>query len=194
MIISDFPSDIIISNVQLKHNTPVFYNESISLVGSSKDRGMHRIEGSFDVTMYTEASKRSFEAFLLKARGRLNTFKLPISTGRFVSSTVQSNPTLDGVHNIGSTSLILNAFSGSISAGDLFNVINDNKSYMALDDLTSFGTIEIYPPLRKLSPDNAQLNFVDPYVLIRLESDIQMIDYTESGNIHVCTLNFKEAL
>lgn len=189
-----FPSDLIISNMSINHNTPNFYNESINMVGSSQDRGIHRLEGSFDVSIISERHQKAFEGFLLKVRGKLKPFYLTLARGRFTSSEVLSTPTLNGSHGIGENILSLKAFSGNIRSGDMFTILNEDKVYIALDDRTGAGDVEIYPPIRKTFVDSTPLNFINFKILMRLSSDIQSIDYEESGLIHTATINFQEAL
>ena len=187
----NLPSNLIISNVQIKHDTPVFYNESINRKGNSYDRGVHQLKGSFDVTIQTEEHQRAFESFLIKARGRLNPFY--ISLGKRFSTNI-NNLFLDGIHSIGQNQLGFGLGVGTIYDGTMFTLANDDKVYMTVQDYTHAQPIEIFPPLRKAQPDGAAATFRDIKVLARLESDIQMVDYEEAGLMHTSTLNWIEVL
>jgi len=187
------PTNLIVSNVQVKHYTPTFYNESINLKGTSKDRLLHRIEGSFDVNVVGTAAQKSLESFLLKVRGRFKPFYFDLGA-RFTSETVTSTVTVSGAYTAGDTLITLGAFTGSVSDGDLFTVANDNKVYMAMETESSGGILEIFPPLMKNIPDATVLDFTNVNVYARLDEDVQSISYEEAGLIHMMTINFKEAL
>jgi hypothetical protein len=188
------PSSLIVSDIILSHNTPVYYTESLNLSARSIDRGIHRIEGTFTVTTETNANKRALEAFLMKIRGRLNPFYLDLPD-RFKSDTVTSTfITANVAGTAGDNTISVDAFSGSISSGDMFNILNDDKTYIALSDLSGAGTIDIFPPVRKNFADNTQLDFLTTKILVRFREDIQSVNYTFGGLIHTSTFNWMEAL
>lgn len=187
----NFPEDLIISNLQIKHDTPVFYNESINRKGTSYDRGVHQLKGSFDLTISTENDQRRFESFLLNIRGRFNPFYLDLGK-RF--STNVNDLFLDGSHSIGQSQLTFDLGAGVIPNGTVFNLANDDKVYMMIQDYLHASPVNIYPPLQKAQPNGAPAAFRNVKVLARLESDVQMIDYEESGLVHTITLNWIEAL
>jgi hypothetical protein len=188
------PSNLIVSDIILAHNTPAYYTESLNLGGRSIDRGIHRIEGSFNITTDSSANKRGLEAFLLRVRGRTNPFFLDLPD-RFKSDTVLSTfVQANAAGTAGDNTISVDAFSGSIAAGDMFNLINDDKTYIALGDLTGAGTIDIFPPVRKSFVDNTQLDFLTTKILVRFREDIQSVNYTFGGLIHTSTFNWMEAL
>lgn len=194
MAFLDLPSNLIVSNVKVAHFMPQIYNESIAMISDTADRGLHRLEGSFDVTVANDVDKRNLEAFLLKIRGRLNPFYIQLG-GRFTSNTVVSSlvdTTAGGT--AGDNTISVASFTGSITAGDMFNIVNDDKIYMALDDHSGAGTINIYPAVRKDFVLGTDLKFNNTKVLVRLDNDRPEIDYTEGGFIHTKTFNFVEAL
>lgn len=187
----DFPSNLLVSNVEISHYTPNYYNEGMSLISSSLDRGIHRLTGSFDVHITSQTDQMAFEAFLMKIRGRLNPFYINLG-GRF--NTPITGVTLSGIHGINVSTLDLGIFSGTIQAGSMFTLVNDDKVYMALDDRTGTGSVDIYPSLRLAQADAAALNFGNVKILVRLNEDAQFIQYSEAGLIHMITVNFKEDL
>lgn len=192
------PTGLIISNLTITHNTPVYYNESLSLIGSSKDRNIHRLEGSFDVTVSGDSDTKKLEAFLLRVRGRGKPFKLQLGK-RFTSTTVIPSPiiTLEFNEAVGSNILRASAgtFSGSISAGDMFNIAGDTKIYTVLDDVANTTeNFEIFPPVRTLAPENTALEFINPTILVRLDGDTQTLSYDEGGLITTMTFDWIESL
>jgi hypothetical protein len=188
------PSNLIVSDIILAHNTPSYYTESLNLGSKSIDRGIHRVEGTFTVTTDTNANKRALEAFLLRVRGRTNPFFLDLPD-RFKSATVLSTfIEVDAAGTSGDNTISVGPFSGSIAAGDMFNILNDDKTYIALNDLTGAGTIDIFPPVRRSFVDNSQLDFLTTKMLVRFREDIQSVSYTFGGLIHTSTFNWMEAL
>lgn len=189
------PSTLIISNVSIKHNIPTFYNESINLKGNSTDRGIHRLEGTLDLTTTSNKDKRQLEAFLMRLRGRSGEFFLSLPD-RFTAldQDLDLAVSTNGAHNIGDTSLTLSIFDGVITEGDMFTIANDKKIYIATTSSELSSTIEIYPPLHKAAADALLVDFGSPTILARLVDDMQTIDYSESGMIHTISLNWVEAL
>ena len=189
----DFPHDIaLISNLSITHNTPQYMTESLNLQRRARDRGIHRLEGSFDVTVEKE-NVRAFEVWLLQVRGRLNSFYLELG-GRFKSNTVNSNPQVSTDTLVGSSTIPINALIGSVAAGDYFNVINDEKTYMCLTDTSNAEVMTIYPELRQTALQGSLITFDNVKMLVFLEDDMQTLSYTESGEIVTFTCDFKEAL
>jgi hypothetical protein len=191
MAFRDFPhANLIISNLKIKHSTPVFYNESINLSGGGLDRGLHQILGSFDIHINTSHNQKIYESFLIKTRGRLNPFYLQLG-GRFASEAV--GVLTKTSHTVGSTEINIDSFAGTIHDGDMFTIANDDKIYLVMDELINSGLLTFFPALRKPIPIGAVLNF-NPKMLVRLQDDTQSIDYGQGGIIHTTTLKFKEAL
>lgn len=190
----DFPSGLIISNVKIKHNIPTLFNRALNKKATANDRGIHIIEGSFDVTISSDADKRAIEAFLLRLRGRANPFFLRLGN-RFTSASPVSGAKVLGSHTAGDDILRLQTITGNITNGDLFTINNSNKVYMALENIsTGSGFLDIYPPLRKDTSSETPVNFTDVAIQARLTSDVQEISYNEGGLIHVLTFNWEEAL
>ncbi|MDW2454082.1 hypothetical protein [Vibrio sp. 1249-1] len=186
------PDEIIISNVQIKHNMPSFNTESISLKTRSRDRGLHRIEGSFDVSIQGLKAQKAWTAFMLKLRGRYNTFYLDLPM--HFKSDIYRNPTLASPANIGANTINLGGLFTEISAGSCFTMLNDPKTYFVVDDVTRDGVVEIYPTLMKEQLDTSPVEFVAPKITCRLDDQIPTIDYSENGLLVETTINFIEAI
>lgn len=187
------PQNLIISNVTIDHITPNFYAESVNLQGRSRDRGIHRWAGSFDITIADELDKRKFEAFLLKVRGRLNPFYMSFG-GRFSSPGVSGVLALASAASVGDTSIVLKAFSGTVNEGDVFTLPNDDKVYMFMETKNGSGPINIYPALRQSQVVDGVITVNDVRPLIRLDKDVQTVNYEDTGAIHTATFKWKEAL
>jgi len=188
----NLPDEIIISNVQVTHNMPSFNTESLSLKTNSRDRGLHRLEGSFDVTIQDLNSQKSLTAFLLKLRGRANKFYLDLPL--HFKSELTINPTLSTAKGIGSTSITLFGVTDKIYAGSCFTLPNDSKIYHIVDSIDRDGSVEIYPALMQKQLVNSVVEFTDPQITCRLDDELPTIDYSENGVIVETSINFIEAM
>ncbi|HCH6797432.1 TPA: hypothetical protein NK990_003879 [Vibrio parahaemolyticus] len=186
------PDEIIISNVQIQHNMPSFNSEAMSLKTRSRDRGLHRIEGSFDVTIDGLKAQKAWTAFMLKLRGRYNTFYLDLPL--HFKSDIYRNPTLTSPAGIGANTINLGGIFDEISAGSCFTMLNDPKTYFVVDDVISDGVVEIYPALMQPQLDTSPVEFIAPRITCRLDDQVPTIDYSENGIIVETTINFIEAI
>lgn len=184
MAIHQLPSDLIISDVDITQSTPQFVTSALNKKRRSKDRGIHQLKGSFNITVTGDREQRRFDSWLLKMRGRLNQFPLVLGNRFSVDPSRLQNVTLGSSASIGATSLNIAGFFGNIWEGDYFTLPNDTKVYMAQNDLTSSGgTLQIYPPLRQAQLINTGLVFENIEVLAMLDADEQPVSYTEGGII-----------
>lgn len=189
------PTDIIISNVEITQSTPQFVTTSLNKKTRAKDRGIHQIKGTFDITITGDREQRRFESWLLKMRGRLNQFPIELG-GRFSAAPTRvRNVTLASGAAVGATSLSISGFVGTIWEGDYFNLPNDTKLYMALNDLSGAGgTLNIHPPLRQSQLINTSLETENVQVLAMLDADEQPVSYTEGGIITEYSCKWEEYL
>lgn len=187
-----FPTDVIISNVQITHNTPNFHTESLSMKSKAKSRGIHRIEGSFDITIDGLKAQKQWTAFLLKLQGRLNSFELDLPL--HFKTELYQNPTLATAASIGNNQLNLSGIIETIDAGSCFKLLNDDKTYYVLNDVETDGLVSVYPALRQAQLIGTELDFKTPKLLVRLDDDAPIITYEESGKIITQTVRFVEAL
>ncbi len=97
------PANVMVTNVSVSHNIPSFTTESLNLQQSSKTRGLHRLEGKLDISIYNLESQRAWQAFITKAKGRANTFELDLPL-HFESLGV-SNPPIATNVSVGTTEI-----------------------------------------------------------------------------------------
>jgi hypothetical protein len=187
-----FPDNVIISNVSITHEVPTFYTESLSLKGRSRNRGIHRITGTFDIHIGDFTSQQSWTAFLLKLQGRTNTFELDLPL-HFKSTEMYQNPTLTAAAGIGYHDLLVSDV-GEIVTGSCFNMMNDNKTYYVTDVDYAQDQITIFPKLNQSHLLGSTIQFIEPVVTCRLSDDNQTITYSESGRVITQTINFIEAI
>lgn len=194
MAVYDLPSGLIISNVTLKHYTPQFITTSLNLKRRGRDRDIHQLQGTFDVTIASDRDLRRFESWLCKMGGRLNQFNLRLG-GRFAIPTSRlTEPTISTPVGIGATSITLYAFNGEIWEGDMLNLPNDTKTYIATNDLSGGGVLNVKPSIRQQQIANTQVTMNNPTVTAMLDEDIHPIEYSEAGIITSYTCAWKEYL
>lgn len=194
MAVYDLPSGLIISNVNLTHHMPQFVTTSLNLKRRAKDRDLHQLKGTFDVTIASDRDLRRFESWICKLKGRLNQFNLSLG-GRFsVPTSRLTNPLLSVDVGTGAVSVSLVAFGGEIWEGDMINFPNDTKTYIAQNDLSGGGVLNIMPSLRQPQVANSRINMNDTIVTAMLVSDTQPIEYSEAGIITKYTCTWEEYL
>jgi len=187
-----FPTGAMITNVSVTHNIPTFTTESLSLKEKSKHRNTHRLEGSLDVSLYGLTNQKAWQAFIVKCKGRSESITLDLPL-HFKSSTLRSAPTISTAAGIGITQVTLSAFGGHIEAGSVVTFLNDTKTYVVEDDVSSGGIMKFFPPLRQAQLINSLVEGINPVMNVRLENDMQEIDYGD-GHLMSVKMKFKEAL
>ncbi|EHM6953374.1 hypothetical protein KGV31_002173 [Vibrio parahaemolyticus] len=173
LILSD--ADYIISDVSIANITPNLATESANGKMNAKSRGLHRLEIDFNITLANADDVKSFTAFMLKARGRLNPFKLSLqdnTDGKGHCNPLHTpvSPMLALNVATGSNQISLSGFSGTIPAGSYFQFPNDSKVHVILDDARPNQSVEIFPSARINHEYKQRLNF-SPEPLVRLKDD-----------------------
>lgn len=184
--------NIIISDVEISHNTPQYGTRSRSGITKRYDRGIHFLSGSMTLTASGSDGAKELEGFLLRMKGILGTFK--VSLGSRFTSAITGIPSNVGNLSIGANSFPIDGFVGSVVAGSAFTVLNDNKVYFVTNSGDSGSTFNIVPSLRNAVPDNTQFNFVDVEILMKLTEDSQTVTYDESGLVNTLTVSWEENL
>lgn len=188
------PKNAIISNVNITHNIPNFKTESMSLIERTKSRGLHRVEGSFDLIVGNNIKdQKEMTCFLIEAQGSLNPFYLELPR-HYASEDLLANPTTPNSYNVGSTTIQLSSFVGEIYKGSCFTIPNDSKLYFIKNTVEGSGNIEIFPALRQNILAGSELEFIQPKIKIRFIEDEQTIVKDNSGFIVRLSVNFVEAL
>ena len=105
------------------------------------------------------------------------------------------NQTLRAASAARDTSLNINLSgnSGPIQAGAFFTVAGDTKVFMALNDLTADGTLNIFPNMRKGLARGARLDFT-PDIKVRYIPSNNYIAGYRAGAIFTKTIEVEEAL
>lgn len=192
MAIIQLPTDLLFSNLSVTHNIPNFKTESINMKQKTKGRGLHRMEGSIDVTIGGLREQKAWTAFLMKISGSLNEFQLNLPL--HFRSDIIYNPSLTVAASVGATQLQVGAFPGTIYAGSCFTLLNDTKIYHITEDVSSGGIMYVFPAIRQSQLVNTPVEFINPLITVRFTEDKQSISYDENGLITSSTLEWLEAL
>lgn len=195
MAIVNLPDGIIISNVNVEHHMPQFVTQSLNLKRTAKDRDIHQLKGTFDITIDDARIQRRFESWLTRMKGRLNQFELELGNRFSASDHLNSVPNVSANTGVGANSIALSNIAGEIWEGDFINFLNDPKVYIIQSDLTSGnGTVNIYPSLRQEQFRDSVVNMSSVIVRAQLTKDAHMVDYTEGGAIHTYSCEWEESL
>lgn len=186
------PDDVIISEVEVVHNTPQYATRSRSGVTKRYDRGIHYLSGSMTLTATGDDGSKELEAFLLRMKGVLGTFK--VSLGSRFTSKVGGIASVVGNQVAGANMVSIDGFSGKVVAGSAFTVLNDSKVYFVTNSGVSGTLFNIVPALRQDVIDNTQVDFTDVEILMKLTEDSQTVTYDEGGAITTLEISWEENL
>lgn len=186
------PSGIILSEVSVDHNTPNYSTTSMSEIVKSRTKNLHFLTGTITLTAGEFAiGRRSIEGFLLRCRGRLNSFEIPLL---YNCTGVEGQPYINGNHSIGATVINIGGLGGTLFLGDVIKFPNDDKLYYVMTEREGDGTMEIFPPLRVSQSANNSVLYTEINPIVLLSDDKQTTKYNENGIITETTLSWKETL
>jgi len=184
-------NDWLISDVEISHESPVFYSESINMKGNAMGTGLHRILVKFTITTETAAETKKLNALLLNIRGQLQPFELDLGSvdGWF---NVLTTPNTTNVLNTsqvlqGATTMTLN--NTTIPEGSYFQFPNDTKLYVVT--AKSGSNYNFFPAARFTTAATSRINFSNPRLRLRLDSNSFSM---KMGRAESITLQCKEVL
>lgn len=184
-------NDWMISDVEIQHDTAVFYSESINMKANSIGTGLHRILCKFTITVSTAEETKKLQALLLNIRGQLNPFELDLgsSSGWFNPFTTPNTGTVLNTVQVlqGSTTMTLN--NNQIPEGSYFQFPSDTKVYVVT--AKSGNTYNFFPAARITVPATSKVNFTNPRIRLRLDGNSFSM---KQGRAESITLNAKEVL
>lgn len=135
-----------------------------------------RWEASVTIPPVSRELAEPWVAFLLRCKGPTNTFNLGDPTATTNLGDI-AGMTITGT--AGADSVTVGATSGTIKAGDYFQVgTNENsKLYKALNDAGNTDTLDIFPRLRA-NATTASVNTTAPVGTFRLSTGLQEWEIT----------------
>lgn len=183
-------NDWMISDVEISHESPVFYSESINMKGNAMGTGLHRISVKFTITTETAADTKKLNALLLNIRGQLSPFELDLGSvdGWYNPLTTPNTQNVLNTVQVlqGATSMTLN--NTTIPEGSYFQFPNDTKLYVVT---ASSGSNYNFFPAARFTTATSRINFSNPRLRLRLDSNSFSM---KMGRAESITLSCKEVL
>ncbi|MNR19747.1 hypothetical protein D3C85_1365560 [compost metagenome] len=180
-----------ISDVEISHETPVFYSESINQKGNAMATGLHRLIVKFTITTETAAETKKLNALLLNIRGQLQPFELDLGSvdGWFNPLTTPNATNVLNTAQVlqGATTMTLN--NTTIPEGSYFQFPNDTKLYVVT--AKSGSNYNFFPAARFTTAAASRINFSNPRLRLRLDSNSFTM---KMGRAESITLSCKEVL
>ncbi|WP_288212540.1 hypothetical protein [uncultured Aeromonas sp.] len=181
----------LISDVEIQHDTAVFYSESINFKGNAMGTGLHRILVKFTITTETAEDTKKLNALLLNIRGQLQPFELDLGSvdGWFNPLTTPNTANVLNTAQVlqGATTMTLN--NTTIPEGSYFQFPNDTKLYVIT--AKSGSNYNFFPAARFTTAATSRINFSNPRLRLRLDS----ISFSmKMGRAESITLSAKEVL
>ncbi len=184
-------NDWLISDVEISHETRVFYSESINMKGNAMGTGLHRILCKFTITVETAADTKKLNALLLNIRGQLSPFELDLGSihGWYNPLTTPNATNVLNTSAVaqGATTMSLN--NTTIPVGSYFQFPNDTKLYMVT--AASGSNYNFFPAARFTTAATSRINFSNPRLRLRLDSNVFSM---KMGRAESITLSAKEVL
>ena len=194
-----FPSSPAFNSLNISSVQPTFVSRSISGRRQSRQIGgqYFRMRASFPPM--TRAEFAPIYAFVMKQRGRYESFTLipPVLNAGLGSPA--GTPLVNGASQTGRT-IVTDGWSASITifkAGDYLKFANHDKVYTVTADATSDGsgdsTISIEPALVTSPADDSAITYTSVPFTVALRSGIQEFDTGTSG-LFSFEIDFEEVL
>lgn len=184
-------NDWMISDVEISHETPVFYSESINMKGNAVGTGLHRIICKFTITTETAADTKRLNALLMNIRGQLSPFELDLGSvdGWFNPLTTPNTTNVLNTSQVlqGATTMTLN--NTTIPIGSYFQFPNDTKLYVVT--ASNGNNYNFFPASRFATATTSRINFSNPRLRLRLDSNSFSM---KMGRAESITLSCKEVL
>ena len=164
-------------NVTSRHSN--VSSETISGRTQVRSLGGQRFAFSAKYNPMTRAEFQPVFAFVTSQQGRLGSFSIVPPVIGSTSGTATGTALANGGDAIGSTTVTVDGFTGTIKAGDFVKFAH-SKVYMVTADRDGAGDISIEPALVADVSDNEEMVFNDVIFTMRLANDTQ--EYSLSSN------------
>jgi len=180
------------------HQTYVSVSQNLSTYKS--DRGGHRWKLSFTYPPMSRENYSELWAFLVKARGRFNTFNVNLFNHE-VQGSADTNLTVNENVTAGSRTLDINNLQAGTNAkaGDFVSFGNSSKVYMLTSDLSNdgdnTGTLDFEPSLQADITTGSALTFANTSIAFQVSlMDDNLITDFGTQQVYGLTINLMETL
>ena len=151
-----------------------FYNvRSESISGRTQVRHLGGHRWTFTAS-YPNMRRANFQpVFAYLAAQNSATFTIVLPRICMKSGNASGSAKTNGACSIGTSTIPVDDFTGTLKAGDLIKFSNHTKVYMITADLTGPGNLSISPSLRVAVPDNRLITYDSVPITARLANDVQ---------------------
>lgn len=122
-------------------------------------------------------------AFLIKQRGRLESFQIVLPVISDASGSATGSPTVNGSISIGATSFTVAGLTGTLKAGDFIKFASHSKVYMMTEDRAGAGTVTFEPSLVATVSNGSALTYNNVPFTVRLANDVQVFKYRVDSSV-----------
>jgi len=194
-----FPSSPAFNSLNISSVQPTFVSRSISGRRQSRQIGGQYFRMKATFPPMTRAQFAPIYAFVMKQRGRYESFTLipPVLNAGLGSPA--GTPLVNGASQTGRT-IVTDGWNNSITifkAGDYLKFANHDKVYTVTGDASSDGsgdsTISIEPALITAPADDSAITYTSVPFTVALRSGIQEFDTGTSG-LFSFEVDFEEVL
>ena len=154
--------------------------KSTTISGRTQVRtiGGQKWEFSAKYNPMTRAEFQPVFAFVTSQQGSLGTFAIVPPVIGSTSGTATGTALVNGSAGVGTSSVPVDGFTGTIKAGDFIKFAH-TKVYMVTADIDGAGNISIEPALSAAVADNESMAYVDVAFTMRLRNDVQQFGLTQ---------------
>lgn len=168
-------------------------SETISGRIQVRNIGGQRFSFTASYPPMTRAEFQPVIAFIMKQRGKAETFTIVLPEISDASGDVSGTMLANGAGTIGDTLIGVDGFTGTLKAGDLFKFAGHDKIYMATSDRSGPGALSFEPALISSVSDNEVMSYDAVPFKVRLTNDVQ--EFAIATDLHYSyEIDFVEAI
>jgi hypothetical protein len=157
------------------------------------DTGIQWFKGNITLQAHGYSNVRLLNGFLASLKGRHLAFTLPLK-GAYCNPDIGVNPTFRVAHSIGNSIVDIRHLGSTIGMGSVFNVPNEPKLYILIDEVNGNGLYDIIPALKAPHTTPEVLNFISPTITAILDGNETTITHEGNGSLASATLSWREQL
>jgi hypothetical protein len=185
-------SRLFISDYDLTSVQPVYRNTTNTGQTSIKSQQYQLYKGEVEVTCIGYENVKQLNAFMQSLNGGMEQIELKLPVMKQLK-LISGSPALNQVYLKRTSQIVIDNFTGVLSAGDYFNIQNDPKLYMLTNSGRAGDTFNISPSLRTDQTAGARLSF-DAVLRVRLDDEDFNLKPNKSVSSVKVTFKFTEDL
>tara|TARA_R100001443_G_scaffold104840_1_gene113626 strand:+ start:1372 stop:1968 length:597 start_codon:yes stop_codon:yes gene_type:complete len=194
-----FPTSPAFNSLNVQSVQPTLVSRTISGRRQSRQIGGQYFRMTATFPPMTRAQFAPIYAFIMKQRGRFETFSLTLPVISIGQGSPAGTPLVNGASQTG-RSIVTDGWNASITvfkAGDYLKFANHDKVYSVTADATSDGagasTISIEPALLTSPANDSAITYTAVPFTVSLVNDLQEFA-TSTNGLYQFELDFEESL